>query len=137
MKLRLFHITVRLALAASFAFGPTTGTLAAPAVRSDAPPAAIFFAADGLRQDLVQDYAQQKLLPTLRELLKEGASAADGGLLTQAPPNTGAGWYSLATGAWAGVHGSTNNTFHRNGAPLSTRTGSFDAGVLQLSLIHI
>nr|MBP7692968.1 alkaline phosphatase family protein [Anaerolineales bacterium] len=131
MKLRLFHITVRLALVASFAYGPTAGTLAAPAGRPDTPPAAIFFAADGLRQDLVQDYAQQKLLPTLRELLKEGASAADGGLLTQAPPNTGAGWYSLATGAWAGVHGSTNNTFHRNGAPLSTRTGSFDAGVLQ------
>ena len=38
------------------------------------------------------------------------------GLLTQAPPNTGAGWFTLATGAWPGVHGSTNNTFHVNGA---------------------
>ena len=36
-------------------------------------------------------------------------------MLTQAPPNTGAGWYTLATGAWPGVHGSTNNTFHKNG----------------------
>ena len=43
------------------------------------------------------------------------------GLLTQAPPNTGAGWYSLATGAWPGVHGSTNNTFHINGQPFGNR----------------
>ena len=50
------------------------------------------------------------------ELLQNGASAAGDGLLTQAPPNTGAGWYTLATGAWPGVHGSTNNTFHINGA---------------------
>ena len=31
------------------------------------------------------------------------AATADGGLLTQAPPNTGAGWYSLSTGAWPGA----------------------------------
>ena len=62
--------------------------------------------------------------------LRNGAYAADG-LLTEAPPNTGAGWYSLATGAWPGVHGSTNNTFHINGAPFGNRTAAFDAGVLQ------
>ena len=64
-------------------------------------------------------------------MLKNGASANGGGLLTQAPPNTGAGWYSLATGAWPGVHGSTNNTFHVNGQPFANRTAAFDAGVLQ------
>ena len=61
-------------------------------------------------------------MPTMAKLLRSGAKAADGGLLTQAPPNTGAGWYSLATGAWPGVHGSTNNTFAINGEPFGNRT---------------
>ena len=43
-------------------------------------------------------------MPTIAKLLRNGAIAADGGLLTQAPPNTGAGWYSLSTGAWPGVY---------------------------------
>ena len=30
--------------------------------------------------------------------------ASDNGLLTQAPPNTGAGWFTLTHGAWPGVH---------------------------------
>ena len=92
---------------------------------------AIFFAADGLRQDTVESLAGQHLLPNLSRLLRNGARAADGGLLTQAPPNTGAGWYSLATGAWPGVHGSTNNTFAINGQPFGNRTAAFDSGVVQ------
>ena len=58
-------------------------------------------------------------MPTMRTFLKKGTSATGNGLLTQAPPNTGAGWYTLATGAWPGVHGSTNNTFHINGQPFA------------------
>ena len=95
----------------------------------------VLFAADGLRQDLVQSYADQKLLPTFAKLLKNGAQAPGGGLLTQSPPNTGAGWYTLATGAWPGVHGSTNNTFHINGQPFGNRTAAFDTGVLQAETI--
>ena len=58
------------------------------------------------------------------------------GCSTQAPPNTGAGWYTLATGAWPGVHGSTNNTFHKNGDPFGgTRTSAFDSGALQAESI--
>ena len=91
----------------------------------------VFFASDGLRQDLVFQYIEQGAMPTMAKLLKTGVDAADYGLLTQAPPNTGAGWYSLATGAWPGVTGSTNNTFHINGAPFGNRTASFDNGVLQ------
>lgn len=111
--------------------------LAMPASAQAAPPAqsndekVIFFSADGLRQDMVEAFADQRALPTMRMLLRQGARASDGGLLTQAPPNTGAGWYSLATGAWPGVHGSTNNTFTINGAPFANRTAAFDAGVLQ------
>ncbi len=94
-------------------------------------PTAIFFAADGMRQDLISGYVADGLLPTFADLLKKGASAAGGGMLTQAPPNTGAGWYSMATGAWPGVHGSTNNTFHINGNTFDSSTSSFTPGILQ------
>ena len=98
----------------------------------DAASKAIFFVADGLRQDMVEKYAAQRnVMPNMRTLLRNGVKAAGDGLLTQAPPNTGAGWYSLATGAWPGVHGSTNNTFHINGQPFTSRTAAFDLGVLQ------
>ena len=72
-------------------------------------------------------------MPGFRDMLKHGAYASGHGLLTQAPPNTGAGWFTLATGAWPAVHGSTNNTFHINGAAVRrTRTSAFSsASVLQ------
>ena len=105
----------------------------------------LFFAADGLRQDIVARYADQRAVPGFRELLRKGTRASGDGMLTQAPPNTGSGWFTMATGAWPGVHGSTNNTFHKNGdafyfgvppspgaaAPAPPRTAAFDAGVLQ------
>ncbi|MGH2473720.1 MAG: alkaline phosphatase family protein, partial [Candidatus Limnocylindrales bacterium] len=108
------------------------GSSASAAKASDE---AVFFAADGLRQDLVAKYAAQGLMPTMSDFLKKGTSASGNGLLTQAPPNTGAGWYTLATGAWPGVHGSTNNTFHKNGDPFANRTSAFDANVLQAESI--
>jgi 2',3'-cyclic-nucleotide 2'-phosphodiesterase (5'-nucleotidase family) len=85
----------------------------------------LFFAADGMRQDAVERYADQGVVPGFRKLLRDGARASGHGLLTQAPPNTGAGWFTLATGAWAGIHGSTNNTFHVNGVPFDTATAAF------------
>jgi 2',3'-cyclic-nucleotide 2'-phosphodiesterase (5'-nucleotidase family) len=85
----------------------------------------LFFAADGMRQDAVERYADQGVVPGFRTLLRDGARASGHGLLTQAPPNTGAGWFTLATGAWPAVHGSTNNTFHVNGVPFDTSTAAF------------
>ena len=41
----------------------------------------------------------------------------------------------MATGAWPGVAGSTNNTFHINGQPFANRTAAFDSGVLQAETI--
>jgi 2',3'-cyclic-nucleotide 2'-phosphodiesterase (5'-nucleotidase family) len=112
------------------ASGPAApSTAARTAVKGE--DTAIFFAADGLRQDIVESYVGKRLLPNMGKLLGNGAKAAGGGLLTQAPPNTGSGWYSLSTGAWSGVHGSTNNTFHVNGAPFGNRTAAFDTGVPQ------
>jgi len=110
---------------------PAAYTPAAPASSSTNEEKVIFFAADGMRQDLAEIYAGQGQMPAIAGLLRSGAKAADGGLLTQAPATTGAGWYSLATGAWPGVHGVTSNTFAINGAPFGNRTGAFDAGVIQ------
>ncbi len=112
----------------------TVHVSAAPAVEKTTETktnGVIFFAADGMLQERVLEYAGQGLLPNFADLIQTGAIAGDNGLLTQAPANTGAGWYSLATGAWSAVTGSTNNTFHINGASFSSRTASFDSGVLQ------
>ena len=88
-----------------------------------------------MRQDQVEKYAAQGLMPTMASFLKHGASATGEGLLTEAPPNTGAGWYSLATGAWPGVHGSTNNTFHINGSTFANSTSAFAPGILKAESI--
>jgi 2',3'-cyclic-nucleotide 2'-phosphodiesterase (5'-nucleotidase family) len=108
----------------------------AGATRNDDKPRVLFFASDGLRQDLVERYAKEGSVPGFRDLVRHGVKASDGGLLTQAPPNTGAGWFSLATGAWPGVTGSTNNTFHINGQPITSSTSALGSpGVLQAETI--
>src|SRR5439155_19838001 len=57
--------------------------------------------------------------------------------MTQAfPPNTGVGWYTMATGTYPGEHGSTNNTFFRSGeGNFNNRTSFSGAGVLQADTI--
>jgi hypothetical protein len=122
-----------IALLASVVAAPVSA--ATPPGKGAPSTSAVFFAADGLRQDIVEKYAAQGLLPTMSSFLKNGTKASGNGILTQAPPNTGAGWYSLATGASPGVTGSTNNTFHRSGAVFTNRTAAFDAGVLQAESI--
>src|SRR5215207_6004472 len=84
----------------------------------------LFFVSDGMMQNGVEKYADDGDTPGFRELLRKGTHASDNGLLTQAPPNTGAGWFTLATGAWPAVAGSTNNTFHVNGQPFANRTAA-------------
>ncbi len=109
----------------------TAGVHPADGDREDQPEL-LLFAADGLVQDRVEAYAEDRsIVPGFRELIRRGAVATDGGLLTQAPTNTGAGWNTLSTGAWPAVAGSTNNTFHINGQPFANRTAAFDTGVLQ------
>ncbi len=132
MKASIFRSIVAAGLLLSALSSPVladphnAGVNAAPAALKADKEKVIFFAADGMRQDLAETYAGQGMMPAIAKLLRSGAKAADGGLLTQAPPNTGAGWYSLATGAWSGVHGSTNNTFHINGQAFISRTAAFD-----------
>ena len=56
-------------------------------------------------------------------------------MLQAFPPNTGVGWYTMATGTYPGEHGSTNNTFFRSGDAFSARTSFSGAGVLQADTI--
>lgn len=131
------YLTILVALALLVSI---VGSAAGPFTPAAAPfqPTAekvIFFAADGLRQDLVERYAAEGSLTGLEQVLRTGSRAAGNGLLTQAPPNTGSGWYSLATGAWSGVHGSTNNTFAINGAAFSDRKSFSDTGVVQVETL--
>src|SRR3954470_5888641 len=95
----------------------------------------LYFVSDGMRQDQIAKYNKQGLVPGFGEMLDHGTSAAGNGLLTQAPPNTGAGWFTLATGAWPGVHGSTNNTFHINGSPFANSTAFSSPNVLQAETV--
>jgi predicted AlkP superfamily phosphohydrolase/phosphomutase len=73
-------------------------------------------------------------MPTYAQLMKDGVKG-DNGLVQAFPPNTGVGWYTLATGAYPGEHGSTNNTFFRTGDTFNNRTAAFSSGVLQADTI--
>ena len=56
----------------------------------------------------------------------------DNGMVQAFPPNTGVGWYTMATGTYPGEHGSTNNTYHRVGEGNFNNRTSFSAlGTLQ------
>jgi hypothetical protein len=138
-RLRIVALAAVVALVPVLAVPVAAPGLAAPAAADNgAKPSdhrAVFFASDGMRQDLVRKYAAQGVMPTMSGLLEKGASASGNGLLTQAPPNTGAGWYTLATGAWPGVHASTNNTFHVNGQPFASSTSAFAPNVLKAESI--
>ena len=112
--------------------GPSAGHGKDP---KKAPPGprsakAIMFAADGMRPDLMERYARKGLMPTYKELMRNGVRGRNG-LVQAFPPNTGVGWYTLATGTWPGEHGSTNNTFHRTGAGFDTSTSFATTGILQ------
>lgn len=95
---------------------------AAPAAqkrRGDTP--VVLFSSDGMRPDLMRRYAAQGVMPTYASLMRHGATG-DNGLTQGFPPNTGQGWYTMATGAWPGVHGSTNNTFFDTRQPFTSST---------------
>ncbi|MGX7679131.1 alkaline phosphatase family protein [Jatrophihabitans sp. DSM 45814] len=81
----------------------------------------VLFSSDGMRPDLMQRFAGQGAMPTYASLMRAGATG-DNGLTQGFPPNTGQGWYTLATGAWPGVHGSTNNTFFDTRQPFTSST---------------
>ena len=90
----------------------------------------IFFASDGMRPDLMERYAGMGAMPTFATLMDTGVRG-ENGLQQGFPPNTGVGWYNLATGTWPSEHGSTNNTFFRSGDSFNNRTSAFTDGIPQ------
>src|SRR5690242_13871586 len=123
MRRRSLALLASTALAASALATPSA--VAAP--RSDhhghhpgggADHPVVMYASDGMRPDLMQRFADRHLMPTYADLMRRGATG-DNGLTQGFPPNTGQGWYTLATGAYPGVHGSTNNTFFDTRLPFS------------------
>ncbi len=132
MRTRVLHIIVALGLLLSLVSAPAISVGAAPL--APARPAAskvVFFASDGMRPDLMEKYAAAGAMPTYQSLMNAGVRGANG-LLQGFPPNTGVGWYTLATGTWPGEHGSTNNTYYRSGeANFNNRTSFSALGTLQ------
>jgi 2',3'-cyclic-nucleotide 2'-phosphodiesterase (5'-nucleotidase family) len=129
----LVPFAAMLALAGVSVLTPAGASPVAEGAPSQAPLArkAIFFASDGMRPDLMEQYAGQGEMPTYAELIAQGVRGANG--MSQGfPPNTGVGWYTMATGTWPGEHGSTNNTYHRTGETnFNNRTSFSAAGTLQ------
>jgi len=132
--LRLLSLFIVLALLVA-----PVGAFAAPGgapANSPLTDKVIFFASDGMRPDLVDKYVAEGIMPTYADLIADGVKG-DNGLLQGFPPNTGVGWYTLATGTWPGEHGSTNNTFHRTGeGNFNNRTSFATTGLLQADTLQ-
>lgn len=103
---------------------------AVAATQSAMAEQAILFGSDGMRPDMVEQYAAEGAMPTYAAMIASGAKG-DNGMLQAAPPNTGVGWSTMATGAWPGTHGMTNNTFHVNGQSFTSRTSGYSASLRQ------
>jgi 2',3'-cyclic-nucleotide 2'-phosphodiesterase (5'-nucleotidase family)/predicted AlkP superfamily phosphohydrolase/phosphomutase len=109
-------------------------TNASPAAPGSAQRA-VMFTSDGMRPDLVDKYAAAGQMPNAKALMDAGVKGVNG-MKQGFPPNTGVGWYTLATGTWPGEHGSTNNTYHRIGeGNFNNRTSFSLGGTLQADTI--
>ncbi len=116
-------------------------TIGSGAANADKPVPAVgsakkvvLFSSDGMRPDLMDKYSDQGFMPTYKALRQAGAEG-DNGMVQAFPPNTGVGWYTMATGAYPGEHGSTNNTYFRSGDVFSNRTSFSAAGTVQADSI--
>jgi 2',3'-cyclic-nucleotide 2'-phosphodiesterase (5'-nucleotidase family)/predicted AlkP superfamily phosphohydrolase/phosphomutase len=94
----------------------------------------VLFSSDGMRPDLMQQYAAAGAMPTYAGLMATGVKGANG-MLQAFPPNTGVGWYTMATGTYPSEHGSTNNTFHRTGDAFANSTSFSASATLQADTI--
>jgi len=131
--LRLFSVMLILSLV----LAPVGAYAASDSAPATAPLTSkvIFFASDGMRPDLMEKYAGEGAMPTYADLMASGVRG-DNGLVQAFPPNTGVGWYTLATGTYPGEHGSTNNTFFRTGETnFNNRTG-LGSAILQADTLQ-
>ncbi len=130
MKTKIFNVVLAFVLVVGFFPIPVSAALASPAA-APLSSRVLFFASDGMRPDLMERYAAEGAMPTYQGLIQAGVIGANG-MVQAFPPNTGVGWYTLATGTYPGEHGSINNTFHRVGeGNFNNRTSFSAAGVLQ------
>ena len=90
----------------------------------------VLYSSDGMRPDLMQQYAADGAMPTYASLMATGVKGANG-MVQAFPPNTGVGWYTMATGTYPSEHGSTNNTFHRTGDAFANSTSFAASATLQ------
>jgi 2',3'-cyclic-nucleotide 2'-phosphodiesterase (5'-nucleotidase family) len=128
---RIFYLTMVLVLLV----GVVPISSRSQAAETTGTNPAIFFAADGMRQDMMERYAAEGYMPIYAAMMAEGVKG-ENGLVQAFPPNTGVGWYTLATGSYPSEHGSTNNTFFRTGeSNFNNRTAAFSGGVLQADTI--
>ncbi len=134
MKHALRRLAPAIVLASSLVLLLTIGSGAANADKPGpvvgSAKKVVLFSSDGMRPDLMEKYAGEGAMPTYAQMMREGVRGANG-MLQAFPPNTGVGWYTMATGAYPGEHGSTNNTFHRTGDAFANSTSFSGAGVLQ------
>ena len=117
-------------LATLAVLGPEAASADKPGPVVGSAAKTLLFSSDGMRPDLMQQYAGQGAMPTYAKLMREGV-IGDNGLEQAFPPNTGVGWYTLMTGTWPSEHGSTNNTFFRSGDAFTNSTSFSATGVLQ------
>src|SRR5690606_7616288 len=137
-----FHPVAGLLLALALVLGltaPAAGLQGTPQASPEAGLAGgnplILFTADGARQDLIDGYIAEGLLPAYADLVATGVQG-ENGMLQCFPPSTGVGWATISTGTWPSEHGSTNNTSCRAGSPdLATGTSAYAPGVLQADTI--
>ena len=126
MPRRLTHVRVLAVASLLFvlaAFVVGAGAVAAKPADFPLTEKMVFFASDGMRPDLVDKYASQGAMPTMTGLMADGVKGRNS-LVQAFPPNTGVGWYTLATGAYPGEHGSLKGSMsaHVLRAPFSTKT---------------
>ncbi|MEO8285371.1 MAG: 5'-nucleotidase C-terminal domain-containing protein [Chloroflexota bacterium] len=89
-------------------------------------PKELVFISDGMRPDLVEKYAQAGDMPNYAKFFSDGVTG-DNGMVPQVAANTGAGWTTISTGSWSGLHGQINNTYHIDSNGILTSTSGFDA----------
>lgn len=111
---------------------PQAGAVAQTASGKGAPIASkeLIFVSDGMRPDLADKYSKSGDMPNYAKIFSNGATG-DNGMVSQFPPNTGAGWSSISTGTWSGTNGGVNNTFHINSNGIYTSTSAFSASIVQ------
>ena len=131
-RLRPVVLLSLVALLFSVASAPVMA--AGPKTSAGSAARTVFFASDGMRPDLMERYANDGFMPTYKALMETGVTG-DNGMLQAFPPNTGVGWYTLATGAYPADHGSTNNTYFRAGDTFSNRTSFSAANTMQADTI--